>query len=171
MTNLQVIRTAARLCEAFHGRFTALYVMNAAAKAQDTKTQQRLRDNMRLAEQLGARIVTVYGDDVPVQIAEYAKVSGVTKIVLGRTNTRAVLFGRRKSFVEQLNELTPDIDVYIIPGAGTEKKYRAGGAGHVKDVPLNLRSAGVALLIFVLSTALSVFSKSMGFNDAFVITL
>ena len=106
-----------------------------------------------------------------MQIREISFFSGVTKIVLGRTNTRAVLFGRRKSFVEQLNELTPDIDVYIIPGAGTEKKYRAGGAGHVKDVPLNLRSAGVALLIFVLSTALSVFSKSMGFNDAFVITL
>ena len=106
-----------------------------------------------------------------MQISEISFFSGVTKIVLGRTNTRAVLFGRRKSFVEQLNELTPDIDVYIIPGAGTEGKYRAGGAGHVKDVPLNLRSAGVALLIFVLSTALSVFSKSMGFNDAFVITL
>ena len=87
-SNPKVIRTAARLCEAFHGRFTALYVMNAAAKAQDTKTQQRLRDNMRLAEQLGARIVTVYGEDIPQQMAEYARVSGVTKIVVGRTNAR-----------------------------------------------------------------------------------
>ena len=47
--------------------------------------------------------------------------------------------------------------------------YRLRAYG--KDVPLNLRSAGLALLIFVLSTALSVVSKSMGFNDAFVITL
>ena len=170
-SNPKVIRTAARLCEAFHGRFTALYVMGSQTERMSSEDDRRLKENMRLAEQLGARIVTVYGDDVPVQIAEYAKVSGVTKIVLGRTNTRAVLFGRRKSFVERLNELTPDIDVYIIPGAGTEKKYRAGSAGHVKDVPLNPRSAGLALLIFVLSTALSVVSKSMGFNDAFVITL
>ena len=170
-SNPKVIRTAARLCEAFHGRFTALYVMDSQTEQMDSGDDRRLKENMRLAEQLGARIVTVYGDDVPAQIAEYAKVSGVTKIVLGRTNTRAVLFGRRKSFVERLNELTPDIDVYIIPGTGTEKKYRAGGAEHVKDVPLNIRSAGLALLIFVLSTALSVVSKSMGFNDAFVITL
>ena len=36
----------------------------------------------------GARIVTVYGEDIPQQMAEYARVSGVTKIVVGRTNAR-----------------------------------------------------------------------------------
>ena len=32
---------------------------------------------MRLAQQLGAKIETVYGDDVPYQIAEFARISGV----------------------------------------------------------------------------------------------
>ena len=51
---------------------------------------KRLRDNMRLAEQLGAQITTVYGDEPAVQIAEYARVSGITKIVVGRTNHNTV---------------------------------------------------------------------------------
>ena len=52
---------------------------------------------MRLAEQMGAQIATVYGDDPAAQIAEYAKVSGVTKIVLGRTNHRSRIFSGGKA--------------------------------------------------------------------------
>ena len=70
---------------------------------------------MRLARSLGAKIATVNGEDVSRQIAEYAKVSNVTKIVMGRTAHR-VLFGQtRKTLVESLNQYAPSLDVYIIP--------------------------------------------------------
>ena len=49
------------------------------------KDVKRLRSNMRLAEQLGAKIETVYGEDVSFQIAEFARLSGVSKIVIGRS--------------------------------------------------------------------------------------
>ena len=171
-SNPRVIRTAARLCEAFHGRFTALYVMNTAAKAQDAKTQQRLRDNMRLAEQLGARIVTVYGEDIPQQMAEYASVSGVTKIVVGRTNTRTSFLRGRRSFVDRLNALTPDIDVYIIPDAEARPGYRSPCRRTAfTDERLSLRSAALALAILVITTALSVLSMRLGFHEVFVVIL
>ena len=171
-SNPRVIRTAARLCEAFHGRFTALYVMNAAAKAQDAKTQQRLRDNMRLAEQLGARIVTVYGEDIPQQMAEYARVSGITKIVVGRTNTRTSFLRGRRSFVDRLNALTPDIDVYIIPDTEARSGYRSPRRrAALADERLSLRSAGLALAIFIVTTALSVLSMRLGFHEVFVVIL
>ena len=41
---------------------------------------------MRLAQQLGAKIETVYGEDVPFQIAEFARLFGVSKIVIGRSS-------------------------------------------------------------------------------------
>ena len=50
-----------------------------------------------------------------MQIAEYAKVSGVTKIVLGRTNHRQNLFFRGKSLADKLTELAENMDIYIIP--------------------------------------------------------
>ena len=79
------------------------------------KSERRRDENMRLARSLGAKIATVNGEDVSRQIAEYAKVSNVTKIVMGRTAHR-VLFGQtRKTLVESLNQYAPSLDVYIIP--------------------------------------------------------
>lgn len=43
---------------------------------------------MRLAEQLGATIETTYGEDIAFQISEFARLSGVSKIVVGRNNAR-----------------------------------------------------------------------------------
>ncbi len=42
---------------------------------------------------MGARITTIYGEDIAAQIAEYAKASGVSKIVIGRSTTARA--GRR----------------------------------------------------------------------------
>ena len=113
-SNAKVIRTAARMAEAFHSGFTALFVQTPETKELSGENIKRLRSNLRLAEQLGAQIATVYGTDPAVQIAEYARVSGVTKIVMGRMNHRSNSITRKKSMADRLIELT-DLDVYIIP--------------------------------------------------------
>lgn len=41
--------------------------------------KNRLRNNIHLAEQLGATIETTYGDDVALQIAEFAGCPGYPK--------------------------------------------------------------------------------------------
>ncbi len=114
-SNAKVIRTAARMAEAFHSGFVALFVETSETKELKGESLKQLRDNMRLAEQLGAQITTVYGDDPAAQIAEYAKVSGVTKIVLGRSNHRTTLGFRNKTLVDKLTNLANGIDIYIIP--------------------------------------------------------
>lgn len=50
--------------------------------------KQQLRSNIHLAQQMGAAIETVYGDDIAFQIAEFARLSGVSKIVMGRASAR-----------------------------------------------------------------------------------
>lgn len=52
------------------------------------KTKQTLKSHLELAKALGAKTVTVYGEDAAYQIAEYAIVSNVSKVVMGRTNHR-----------------------------------------------------------------------------------
>ena len=93
-SNAKVIRTGARMAEAFHGMFTALFVETPGTRELSGENRMRLRRNLKLAEQLGARISTVYGEDVPAQIAEYAKASGISKIVIGRSNNKRTLFSR-----------------------------------------------------------------------------
>ena len=64
--------------------------------------RKRLRSNMNLAEKLGARLETVTGDNVPYQIAEYARVSDVSTVVIGQPNTVGTLLRRRKSLTDRL---------------------------------------------------------------------
>lgn len=116
-SNARVIRTAARMVEAFHADFTALFVQNNAPRRSDAKGRDTLRDNLKLAEDLGAVIVTLQGEDVPAQIAEYARMSGVSKIVVGRSPAGGWLFRKSKTLVERLAELAPEMETYIIPDA------------------------------------------------------
>lgn len=114
-SSAKVIRTAARLAGAFKGKFTAMYVETLGSAEMAEEDKVRLRNNIRLAEQLGAKIVTAYGNDIAFQIAEVARLSGVSKIVLGRTNTTKRFFFTKPTFGERLTALAPNLDIYIIP--------------------------------------------------------
>ena len=94
----------------------------------DEKTKQGVRRNMELARALGAKIVTVYGSDIGSQVAEYAMVSNVSKVVLGRTNHRFFMRKPMAEVLEKLNSMAPNIDVYIIPDMKNRKA--AGKYGH-----------------------------------------
>lgn len=130
-SSAKVIRSAARLAYAFRGQFTGLYVETPAMQEADEKTKQGVRRNMELARALGAKIVTVYGSDIGSQVAEYAIVSNVSKVVLGRTNHRLFVRKPMTEVLEKLNNMAPDIDVYIIPDMKNRKpavKYTRNGA-------------------------------------------
>lgn len=75
--------------------------------------------------------MTVYGEDVALQIAEYARVSGVSKVVIGRSNNKKGLFRQNKNLVERLTSIAPNLDIYIIPDtlppfAGKRAERRQG---------------------------------------------
>ena len=70
------------MAKAFKARFTAAHVEEPGAERLGDEDAMRLRMNQRLAEQLGAKTVVLYGGDITRQIAEYARVSGVSKICL-----------------------------------------------------------------------------------------
>ena len=88
------------------------------------KTKQTLKSHLELAKALGAKIVTVYGEDAAYQIAEYAIVSNVSKVVMGRTNHRGIWRRPRIEVMEKLTHMAPNIDVYIIPDIRKETHKR-----------------------------------------------
>ena len=102
------------MADAFPSGFTAVFVPTPETKELSGDNLKRLRSNLHLAEQLGAQISTVYGTDPAVQIAEYARDSGVTKIVMGRINHKQNPLTGKKSLADRLIALT-DLDIYTIP--------------------------------------------------------
>lgn len=167
-SNARVIRTAARMAEAFHSGFTTLLVETAETRELKGDNLKRLRDNMRLAEQLGARIATVYGEEPAVQIAEYAKVSGITKIVLGRTNHKSFPFMRNKTLADQLTDLMEDVDIYIIPDVQPLYKKRKA-LFHKTDRVFSWRDLLKALLLIMATTGVSFLFYEFGLREATII--
>lgn len=171
-SNEKVIRTAARLAYAFHAEFTALYVETRNLQNADEKVKKRRDENMRLARTLGAKIASVNGEDVARQIAEYAKVSNVTKIVMGRT-AHKILFGQtRKTLVESLNQYAPNLDVYIIPdlhnGVG-QKHYTIRKNGKFLEGLIRGPDILVMLGMMAASTAAALGMKYLGLTEANII--
>ena len=71
-----------------HAELTALYVETPQLSRLSGANRRRLQENIQTAEELGARIQTVSGDDVAFQVAEYARLSGIQTIVLGQSDFR-----------------------------------------------------------------------------------
>ena len=169
-SNAKVIRTAARMAKAFHAAFTALFVETPGFASLSEADRRRISANVRLAEELGAKITTTYGDDPAVQIAEYARISGISKVVLGRSLHRDGL-RHTKNLVDRLNDLAPDLDIYIIPDQkATRQPLRAP-----KTRPRQERFSAIDLLkmlgVLTLCTLGGGFFFSLGIADTNIIML
>lgn len=165
-SNGKVIRQAARMANAFHGKLTALYVERQDSVNMSREDLKGLNENTRLAEQLGAKVVTSYGNDIVEEIAAYAKVAGVSKIVLGRTYTKRRLLFIRDSVSEQLSRLAPNVEIFLVPDA-YDKKYKVRrkkrGRDGCKRVGVD---AVICLCSLVISTLVAILFSNMGFSDA-----
>lgn len=158
-SNAKVIRTAARMAQAFHGVFTALYVQNPGK--YETPSQRRIfSQNIKLAEQLGAKIATVYGENIPELIAEYAKASGVSKIVIGRTNDKRRFLGNKEPFSQELTKLAPAIDMYIIPD--NRKPYSTPNKRFPSFPKISLTHIWQSALILVAATIVGIMFEELG---------
>ena len=166
-SNAKVIHAASKITAAFHGTLIALFVETPASPQMSDDDRKRLRSNMNLAEKLGARLETVSGDDVPYQIAEFARVSDISIIVIGQTNTVGGLLRRKKSLTDRLVAYAPDLDYFIIPYYGT-KIYVARKPAE-RNRKRVLTDYGIFLASMIVSTAIGFLFSHLGFTDANII--
>ena len=170
-SNARIIRTAATMAEAFGGTFTALFVRTPNYEAMSEENKERLRQNTALAQELGATIETVFGDDVSYQIAEYARLSGVTKIVVGRSAvSKRKLFGK-PTLTEKLTQIAPNIDIHIIPDASTDPAYRQKKIRKRINLRTTLRDWGISVGILTLASGLAFLFSKVGFSEANIIAI
>ena len=138
----------------------------------DEEDRKRLQSHMRLAEQLGARIEILYSDDIPFQIAEFARISGVSKIVIGRSAaTRDHIFSK-PALTEKLISNAPDLDVYIIPDADPGSSfYRKRHFGTRRHLVFSARDILKSIGILLAASCIGFFFYNLGVNEANIITI
>ncbi len=170
-SNTKIVETAAKMAKAFHANFTALYIKTSQSEILSEENARRLQNHIKLAERLGATIITVYGEDVALQMAEYARMSGVSKIVIGRNATKRTGIIIKPTLADKLIALATNIDIHIIPDADSDLREqkatlfkRANHLSIIKDLAISLG-------IIIVASLIGVFFAYLGFSESNIITL
>jgi two-component system sensor histidine kinase KdpD len=124
----RLVRAARRLADELSAEWFAVYVETPG----DVGLSQTVRDQvariLQLAEELGARSVTVPGPDVAETVIDYARQHNITKIIAGKPPRTRWLDLLRGSVVDRLILQSGDIDVYVISGGAETVRTAAPSA-------------------------------------------
>lgn len=170
-SNERIIRMAARMANAFQCDFTALYVETKHDGRMSSVDKEALVQHRRLAEQLGATVETTYGDDVAYQIAEFVRLCGVTKIVMGRSGVSRHGYFLRASLTERLLTLVPELDIHIIPDNSVNRSYNKRHWEPFNAPVLSLMDLLKSVGILIAATLIGLLFYHWGFTEANIITL
>src|SRR5208283_1823478 len=112
----------------------------------------QVKQNLRLAEQLGGETVVLTGRDVVQEIVDYAHSRNVTKIIIGKPRQARWLERWRGSLVDAIIMRSGEIDVYVIKGDEDEGERAQAAA---PPPPLEWRRYAWAVLAVAVCTAIA----------------
>jgi two-component system sensor histidine kinase KdpD len=122
-----VVRHAWRLARGMHADLLAVSVIDRPLEEIPEARRNALLHNIRLAEDLGARVLTIVDQDPVAGLIRLARSNNTTDVVIGRPTSSRIerLLGR--SFLDRLLPRLESVDVHIVspdrqacplPGAG-----------------------------------------------------
>lgn len=120
----RLVRAARRIAGSLHARWYAVYVEPRSARPLSKPLAARLAQNLDLAEQLGAEVVTLGGDNPTEELLRFAREQHITKLIIGKPIVGRWRDRFRPSFVDQLVRQSGDIDVYVTAGDPDDSEQR-----------------------------------------------
>ena len=111
-----------------------------------------------------------HGEDVPLQISEYVRLSDVTKIVIGQSSARRRGPFGRPTLTEKLISSAPDVDIHIIPDTLNYTKPHRRRLFLGAEIP-SLRDIAVTVLALAVCTAIGFLFDHLGLPDNNIVTV
>ena len=168
-TSSEVIRRAARLSRSMGAELIALYVEDP--ESQNDAQEKAVHEHLDLAQRQGAILTTIYGDDPATAIAQYARVSGITKIVLGKSPERHRFLAPKETLMSRLNELAPDVEIIIVPNRLQDDSRRFSLKGRLKQERITAGDLFRTVLILTACTGLGFLIKAIGLANTNVVLI
>jgi two-component system sensor histidine kinase KdpD len=112
--SIRLIRAGKRIASDLGVEWTVAYVETAALIRPEDKS--RLSEMMRIAEKLGAHVVTLSGREVAETLISYARAKNIPKIIVGKPEKpkwQELIFG---SVIDKLARKCQEIDLYLLSG-------------------------------------------------------
>lgn len=113
--------------------WTVAHVERPNAPAPSPAAAQKLRDALKLAEQLGGSTVTLTGDDLVTCVLDYARGNNLTQIVVGKTGRRRVPF--RRSLLRALLDEANGAALHVITESAEPHVPESRPRRRLQDIP------------------------------------
>jgi len=156
----QLIRAAFQLSRGLRSEWYALHVDTSKRLfPMGDRERTRIHRNMRLAEELGAKTITVIGEDLASEILETARIHNISSLVVGKPRHNKawdLIYG---SVVDELSRKGGGLNIYIIQTGISSEAPPSIKTG--TSVPqFNWMHYAVSLMMSGLVTAAGLFFKS-----------
>ena len=112
----RLVRTARRLADELKAEWFAVYVETPGDAGLSQARHDQVARILQLAEELGARVITLPGQNVADTILEYARQHNITKVIAGKPVRPRWVDLLRGTVVDRLILHSGDIDIYVISG-------------------------------------------------------
>ena len=167
-SNRKIIRAAAAMRGDSGTKLIALFVETPGHTRLPQADRERLRANMAEAERVGAQIKVVSGSDIPFQIAEYARLSNIRRIVIGQSDVQRRRLIPRPDFSETLLRSLPEAELHIIPDGSKRARYRAPEPEDFSPKQI-ARDLALSLGLLAAATLLGALFDHLGFTNTNIV--
>lgn len=111
-----LVARGARMAEAMNAELLVLYVKTGKQLSQSES--RSLQTNLLFAENVGAKVVQLAGNSVPVATAEYVAKNRITQVIFGRSAVKGWKKYMYYLALQRFMNGAPDVDVHIVTQQG-----------------------------------------------------
>jgi two-component system sensor histidine kinase KdpD len=116
----KLIRIAKRMAERMHGEWFAVHVETPRRFPCGEVEKDALAKNLRLAEELGAEIIGLTGNNMVEEILELARKRNVSQIIIGKPEHTRFWDIVHGSIVDKVIRHSQGMSIHVIPGSQQE---------------------------------------------------
>jgi two-component system, OmpR family, sensor histidine kinase KdpD len=120
-TSARLVRAGRRIASTLRCEWIALHVETPGTASLTHTDRTALVENLQLADEFGARTVTIQGRKVAEEVLAYARAHNVTRILVGKPTRHSWIDRVAGSLVDHLVRGSGDVDVYVISGEADDQ--------------------------------------------------
>jgi two-component system, OmpR family, sensor histidine kinase KdpD len=152
----RLIRKTRHLADEMHAAWHTVYIDPLGGGRQVQENRERVWQNLRLAESLGAHIATLSATSVAEAVIHYAVSHNITRIVVGKPAKPRWREFLLPPTVDQIIRLSGSIDVHVVSIEPTVLRSHPAGTGPNLSIRLSGYLASLALVAAATLTGLLV---------------
>lgn len=148
-TSERLLRITQRMASDMGAEWHAVYVESTRQQVEiSEKARNQLDKNIRLAEELGAKVASLSGNVIADTIVDYAKENNVTLIVAGLSHRSRIDEILKGSVLNELTKKSGQIDVLIVGNDNKPKPFDKYFKIHKEDYkPYLISFLSIAFII------------------------